>query len=235
MIYGLSDLHLDDTKKKDMSIFGPRWQNYEEKIWKNWQEKISDGDTVLIPGDICWQMDLKTARVDLERLNALPGNKILLRGNHDYWWQSLNQLKQEGYTRLSFLQNNAFVVDGVRIVGVKGWDSPDREGFTDHDRKIYERELIRLRLSLQAKTGPYDRTIAMLHYPPFTKAQRLNDFGQTLREAGVELCVYGHLHGEGLRFVKEGDCDGLFCRCLSADYVDFVPQRLGGEYAGNRN
>lgn len=228
MIYGLSDLHLDITKKKDMSVFGQAWQDYEEKIMAHWRAIVEENDTVLVPGDISWAMNLSKAKADLDRIEALPGTKILLRGNHDYWWQSLAKIESVGYRTIRFLQNNAFVAEKTRIVGARGWDSPDSAGFAEEDAKIFRREVARLKLSIAAPcSAPYERTICMLHYPPFLRTGALNEIGETVRDAGIALCVYGHLHSEGLRQVREGIIDGVFFRCLSGDYIDFYPQELG--------
>lgn len=246
MIYGLSDLHLDVTGAKDMSVFGRAWDGYETKIFTHWNETVGENDTVLIPGDISWAMSLSEARGDLIRIDELPGRKILLRGNHDYWWQSLNKIKNEGYRTLAFLQNDAYVAEGVRIAGTRGWNSPDFSEFTESDEKIYRRELARLELSLSHKLAePYEHTICMLHYPPFLKDGSLNDIGRLAVSNDVDLCIYGHLHSDGLRQVREGEFDGVRFLCLSGDYIDFQPQLLydgerivgkerDNDYAGNR-
>lgn len=227
MIYGISDLHLDFTKEKDMKVFGSVWEGYEEQIFENWKKVVKAEDTVLVPGDISWAMHLSEARRDLKRLDELPGTKYILRGNHDYWWESLKKIEQEGYETIRTVQNNAFVVEGTRLVGTRGWDSPDAKGFTEADEKVYQREILRLEMSLNAKLQePYDRTIAMLHYPPFFKNGRANDLGFLMQEHGVSMCVYGHLHSEGLVWVQEGWIDGVEYRCISADYLGFRPVLL---------
>lgn len=224
MIYGLSDLHLDYTKEKDMNVFGSAWENYEARIFENWKRIVQPEDTVLVPGDISWAMTLSEARGDLSRLDALPGKKLILRGNHDYWWQSRSKIEKEGYETLRIVQNDACVVEGVRIVGTRGWDSPDAKKFTEADQKIYDREVLRLEMSLQHPVEEaYDRTLCMLHYPPFFKNGWANDMGFLLKEHGVSMCVYGHLHSEGHVWVKEGWIDGVEYRCISADYIDYTP------------
>lgn len=226
MIYGVSDLHLDATKKKDMCVFGRAWENYEEKIFQKWAKTVHEQDTVLIPGDISWAMTLASADRDLARLDGLPGRKILLRGNHDYWWQSLKRNEQAGYRSFSFLQNNAFVVENTRIVGTRGWASPDSAEFKEADRKVYLREVIRLNLSFDCQTESYARTVCMLHYPPFLKDGTLNEIGQTVRDRGADVCVYGHLHASGLQWVREGLIEGVQFHCLSGDYIDFQPVEI---------
>ena len=143
MIYGLSDLHLDYTKKKSMDVFGDNWKNYEERIFENWNNIVKEEDLVLIPGDISWAMYMEDAYIDLERIDNLPGKKILLRGNHDYWWQSLKKLNNLGFKSLNFLQNNSFFLKETNFCGTRGWDPRDSNGFSEEDEKIFKRERIR--------------------------------------------------------------------------------------------
>ena len=142
MIYALADLHLDYTEEKSMEVFGEAWENYQERIFTNWENKIKDTDTVLIPGDISWAMDIKNAEIDLKKIDRLPGRKIMMKGNHDYWWSSLNKLNKLGLESIEFLQNNSFEVEDFLICGTRGWISRDSKDFTDHDEKIYKRELL---------------------------------------------------------------------------------------------
>ena len=131
MIYAIADLHLDITKEKDMSVFGGNWENYEEKIFKNWQDTIKKDDLVLVAGDISWAMKIDDVKLDLDRIEQLNGRKIILKGNHDYWWQSLNKLKSLDYKTIDFLQNNSFIYNETLIVGTRGWESRDTMGFDD--------------------------------------------------------------------------------------------------------
>ena len=175
MIYALADLHLDYTEEKSMEVFGEAWENYQEKIFTNWKNKIKEDDTVLIPGDISWAMDTRHAQIDLTKIENLPGKKILMKGNHDYWWSSLNKLNNLGFKSIEFLQNNSFVVEDFIICGTRGWISRDSRGFTDHDEKIFKRELLRLENSI--KSSNMDKKIIInLHYPPINTDGSLNDF-----------------------------------------------------------
>lgn len=226
MIFGISDLHLDITSKKDMSVFGEEWNDYENKIFTNWKNTVNENDTVLVPGDISWAMKLHDAELDLDRIEKLPGKKILIRGNHDYWWRSISKLRNKNYSTISFLQNNSVVVEGVRVVGTRGWISPDDSIATEEDKKIFQREKNRLKLSLKYPVFGYFDTVAMLHYPPFDKEGEINTIGKILLEHGVKRCIYGHLHGLGHSLVKEGEIEGINFKCLSGDYIHFVPQKI---------
>lgn len=227
MIYGLSDLHLDYTMEKDMAVFGEVWADYQENIFKNWKETVEDGDYVLVPGDISWAMRLDQAAVDLERLDRLPGDKILLKGNHDYWWQSLKKMNDLGFESLHFLQNNSFRVGSYSICGTRGWDPRDRVGFTEEDEVVFRRELLRLEMSLDS--AQCQNIIAMLHYPPFGRDKKPNEFGEILAKRGVGHCLYGHLHSQGLSEVVEGVFDGVNYQCISSDYLNFKPKKIGGQ------
>lgn len=208
-----------------MEVFGPTWENYENRIEENWRQVVTESDTVLIPGDISWGMQLEDAAEDLRRLDDLPGQKLLLKGNHDYWWGSLSKLKRLELKTIRFLQNNAYMVEGVHLIGTRGWSSRDSQEFNDGDEVVFKRELIRLQLSADARKGTAP-TIAMLHYPPFDKTGRPNEFGELLEQIGVDLCIYGHLHSEGLYAAVEGVINTVEYRCISADYLSFRPVLL---------
>src|SRR5699024_7986365 len=150
MIYGIGDLHFDYFKEKPMDVFGQNWIKHEEKIINNWSNKINDSDLVLIPGDISWALKLNNAYFDLELIDKLPGKKVLSKGNHDYWWESLKKMNELGLNSIFFLQNNHYIYDDIVIHGARGWSSRDSEGFDEKDEKIFNRELIRLELSLNS-------------------------------------------------------------------------------------
>lgn len=223
MIYAIADLHLDYTKEKDMGVFGDNWEDYENRIFKNW-EKIREDDLVLIPGDISWALRLEDAKIDLDRIDRLAGRKILLKGNHDYWWISLNKLSKLGLETIGFLQNNSFVYKNTRICGTRGWISTDEKDFSDHDRKVFDRELARLELSLQDKVSEsYDETIVIMHYPPFFKDGRPNEFEDIFHKYGVSKVIYGHIHGPRAHYMPEGQIHGVEYFCVSADKLAFDP------------
>ena len=168
-LYAISDLHLALNVHKPMDIFGERWLNHDEKIKENWIRKITDEDTVLIAGDISWSMKAEDSKADLDWIDSLPGKKIISKGNHDYWWSSISKLNAM-YENMKFIQNNFYTYNDYAICGTRGWVSPDSEKFTEKDAKIYAREAIRLRLSLEsAKKLGYSKIIVMIHYPPFNE------------------------------------------------------------------
>ena len=226
MIYALADLHLDYTEEKSMEVFGDAWDKYQEKIFTNWKDIIRDEDTVLIPGDISWAMDIKEARIDLEKIDNLPGRKIMMKGNHDYWRSSLNKLNQLGFKSIDFLQNNSFEVEDYLICGTRGWISRDSRDFTDHDEKIYKRELLRLENSIKSLISE-KKLIINLHYPPINADGTLNDFFKLAKEYKAHTVIYGHLHGNGHRLIKEGKFEGVNLVCVASDYVNFSPVRIG--------
>lgn len=225
MIYALADLHLDYTEDKSMEVFGDLWKNYQERIFKNWETLINDEDTVLIPGDISWAMSLEDAYTDLKRIDDLKGKKIMLRGNHDYWWSSLNKLKNLDLKTISFLQNDSFTVENHRICGTRGWVSRDSFKFSEHDEKIFKRELLRLKNSLEYNKDD-NEIIVMLHYPPLTSKKTLNEFFTLAKDYNVKYLVYGHLHGEGHTQIVEGDFENINVKCVAGDYIDFKPERI---------
>ena len=227
MIFGLSDLHLDITKAKDMSVFGENWTDYEERIFQSWQELVRDEDIVLIPGDISWAMTLDEGVKDLDRIDDLPGYKVMIKGNHDYWWASIGKIRQKDFRTIHFLQNDSAIINDVGVFGTRGWISPNSPDFTDHDKKIFDRELQRLQLSYKhLKKDSLSKVIGMTHYPPFTKDGQLNAIGQQIVDYKVDVCVYGHLHSTGLKQVVEGKIGQTEFYCLSADYLDFRPRQI---------
>lgn len=227
-LYAIADLHLSFSTDKPMDIFGSQWDQYEEKIRDNWIRTVASTDTVLIPGDISWAMKLEDAAQDLRWIHELPGRKILLRGNHDYWWSSLSKM-QKLYSDMDFLQNNYYVYDSaegpVAICGTRGWLSPNPNKFDENDRKIYERELLRLKLSLDAAVADgHDRLIVMTHYPPTNDSKAYSGFQEIYEAYGVEKVVYGHLHSES-SFASglQGVHGSVEYRLVSCDYLGFKP------------
>lgn len=209
-----------------MDVFGPQWERHWEKVEENWRSRVSEEDAVLLPGDHSWGMRLEEARPDLEFLDSLPGRKVLIRGNHDYWWQNIGRLRRR-FPGLTFVQNDAVALNGVGVCGTKGYLLPGPEGFADpHDEKLYERERERLRLSLAALPADAERRIAMLHYPPLLPRQRDTGFTELLEQAGIDLCIYGHLHRlKGIR-PFQGEHRGVRYVLVSCDFVGFSPVRL---------
>lgn len=225
-IFALADTHLDHTKDKAMDVFGAAWKDHDARIFSAWKERVSDEDLVLLPGDISWALKWSEALEDLRALDQLPGKKLLLRGNHDYWWTSLKKMREEGFRTIDFIQNNSVVIDDVAICGTRGWIHPGGDQFDSQDEKIYARELQRLTLSLESIPQEITKRIAMIHYPPFLKQEMDSPFCRLLEEYQVSLCLYGHLHGEGHRHIVEGCLRGVEYLCVAADYIGFLPKEV---------
>ncbi len=233
-IYAISDLHLAVGVDKPMDIFGSRWSNYMERLRTEWINTVKPEDYVIIPGDISWATYLEQAVEDFRFIEALPGRKIISKGNHDYWWTTASKLRQfleeNGLKTIEFLHNNSFDLGEAVLCGTRGWDVPGNDGFSQHDGKIYKRELQRLELSLKSivyRDGEKDKKIiAALHFPPFSVRGEPTDFNRILSEYGVSCCIYGHLHGEGIRNAVEGMFDGVRYILVSSDHLAFKPLLL---------
>ena len=226
-LYGIADLHLSFETDKPMDIFGEVWAMHEDKIKENWLNKIKSDDTVLIPGDISWAMKLKDAVTDLKWIESLPGRKILIRGNHDYWWSSLSKMNNL-FKNMFFLQNNYYVYNNYALCGTRGWTCPNETKFYDHDKKIYNRELHRLKLSLEAaKNNGFKRFIVMTHYPPTNEKFDRSGFIDIYEEYKVEKVIYGHLHGkDSFKMGLKGIHSGIEYRLVSCDFIDFNPIKI---------
>lgn len=226
-LYTISDLHLGFNVEKPMDIFGDKWKDHCEKIKTNWIAQIKEDDTVLIAGDISWSLKADDSKYDLDWIDALPGRKIISKGNHDYWWGSISKLNTL-YENTKFLQNNFYVYEDYAVCGTRGWICPGSDKFTIKDDKIFKRELIRLRLSLEsAKKEGFNKFIVMLHYPPTNEKFEESDIIKLLKEYNVEKVIYGHLHGPVLYGeVLNGNLDGIEYILTSADYLNFNPKRI---------
>lgn len=233
MLYTISDPHLSLSCDKPMDIFGPRWKNHAEKMRENWIKTVTDDDTVVMPGDISWAMTLDEAKEDLKFIDGLPGNKIIGKGNHDYWWDTAAKLEKfradNGFSTISFLYNNARLAQGKIICGTRGWTCEEK--LTAEDLKLIDREACRLHLSLQAATklkaeNPDAEIIPFLHFPPATPFAVQDKMFDVLLEYGVTRVYYGHLHGmtsdEKLCRFKYG----IELNLVSADRLEFKPLRI---------
>ena len=227
-IYAIADLHLSFSKNKPMDIFGDNWENHAEKIKQNWINQIKETDTVILPGDFSWAMYLEETKLDFEYLNKLPGNKILLKGNHDYWWTTISKMnkfiEENKFKNINFLYNNSYCIEDKIIVGTRGWNILD----TENDYKMIKRENSRLELSIKDgmnKFGENKEIIVFMHYPPINKNNVINleqtEFIKTLKKYNIHKCYYGHLHGHSHRDAIEGIIDGIDYKLISADYLDF--------------
>lgn len=229
-IYSIGDLHLSFSTDKPMDIFGDLWADHAEKIRANWLKKVKAEDTVLLPGDTSWALTLEEAKVDLAWLHDLPGKKILIRGNHDYWWSTLNKMKNL-FEDIDFVHNSYTPAQGYAICGSRGWITPNDSSFTDHDSKIYKRELNRMKLSLESavKDG-YNQCIVMLHYPPTNDKKEVSEMQALLAEYPVKHVVYGHLHTKHCWHLSlDGYHDGICYHMVSSDYLNFDLKALAIE------
>lgn len=223
-IFCISDLHLDLTNSKPMDIFGSSWENYLEEIEKSWEENVKDEDIVLISGDISWAMTLKEFEKDLDYLKKFKGKIVLNRGNHDYWWSSITQIRNILPKNIYALQNDFIRFENVLICATRGWELPERnEEINETMQKMIDRELIRMELSLsqmQAQRKETDTVIYMLHYPPFNSTRQQNAFLDLLEKYNVDIVVYGHLHGKNIRATKQEERNGIRFYLTSCDQVE---------------
>ncbi|MCR5809753.1 MAG: metallophosphoesterase [Clostridiales bacterium] len=233
-LYAIADLHMDSGAGKPMDVFGPMWERHCERIFGSWQSVVGEEDFVLIPGDVSWAMHFKEALPDLMGLSLLPGTKLIIRGNHDYWWGSLTQMRAALPKNVRLIRNDACDCGPFIACGSRGWTLPSSNDFTAEDRKIYERELIRLELSLsaarrladkaKAETGEIKPLVCMTHYPPVMKDGEPTGFSALLEKYGVSRCLYGHLHGPAAWEAGfKGEKNGVIYALCSADSVDFTP------------
>ena len=227
-IWVIADLHLSFETDKPMDIFGNNWDNHAEKIKKDWLEKVKPEDTVILPGDFSWATYIEDAKQDFEFLNKLPGKKILLKGNHDYWWTTLTKMrefvKDNNFENIDFLYNNSYLIEDKIIVGTRGWSFND----TDESVKMINRENERLKLSIKNAIENYGNDkeiIAFIHYPPIvsrnSEDSKYLQLYNTLKESGIKECYYGHLHGNSHKDAIEGEVGGINFHLISADYLDF--------------
>lgn len=229
VIYTISDLHLPLGIDKPMDIFGKAWTNYVERIRENWLNTVKDNDIVILPGDFSWATYLDQATADFSFIHNLPGKKILLKGNHDYWWETLTKLNKyiasKEFSSISFLHNNSYVFGNIGICGTRGW-SIDAVN-SEEDKKMHARETMRLRASLDSafKNGA-ERLFVFTHYPPVSPLIKNTEFSKVLTEYGVEKCVYGHLHGIAHRNAFTGDLNGTEYILAAGDYTGFMPIKL---------
>jgi len=229
-IYSVSDLHLSFSVDKPMNIFGNKWENYTEKLYENWQKKVSSDDLVVIPGDISWATYLDECYADFDFINKLNGKKVILKGNHDYWWTTLNKMRKyaldNNFDSIEFLQNNTFIYEKYAICGTRGW-SLINEGSTELNMKIFDREKQRLILSLEAamRHKP-DEIIVAMHYPPVDLEMVNLDFIDIMKQYNVKTCIYGHLHSYSHNTAVTGNFEGIDLKLVSGDYINFDPVLL---------
>ena len=210
-----------------MDVFGSHWENHFDQIKRSWREMITPEDTVLIPGDISWAMQFDEAKIDLDSIAVLPGTKVLIRGNHDYWWSSITRLRNYLPQGMLALQNDSLAFDGFVLCGTRGWDFPtELSPLDEQSMKVYRRELIRLEMTLQSAEKFQRPIIAMVHYPPLLTDHRDTEYTALLERYQVKLCVYGHLHSSGISHGFTGEHRGVQYRLVSCDSIAFTPVRV---------
>lgn len=222
-LFAIGDLHLCLGAPKPMDIFGGAWMGYMDKL-KEGMSVITAEDTVVLLGDLSWALDLKEAQADFAWIANIPGKKIILKGNHDYWWCTSKKFQEfcaeNSFENINLLNNNHFEYDGWAICGTRGWFFEEERG-TQHDEKVFKRELLRLEASLKS-AGNLPKMV-FLHYPPRYKGYTCEPILELLERYGVRRCFYGHLHGASHGLAMEGLWDGIDFRLVSADKLDFKP------------
>lgn len=228
-LFAIGDVHLSLGGDKAMDIF-PGWKDYVQRLETNWRRVVAPEDTVVLVGDTSWGMALDECREDFAFLQALPGTKLLIKGNHDYWWNSRSKMEQylaeQGFDSFRIIHNNSVLLDNCAVCGTRGWVL--EEGAV-HDEKILKREAGRLRASLEdaAKRGEGRKPIVFLHYPPLLATGAVSpDIIELMREHGVRRCYFGHLHGPAARWTLQGDVDGIWYKLISADSLEFCPYKV---------
>ena len=224
-LYAIGDTHLSLSSGKPMDVFGGGWTGYVDKLKEGFSQ-IRPEDTVVLCGDLSWAMGLEEAREDFAFLNALPGKKLLMKGNHDYWWNTAAKMErffqENGFTTFHLLHNNCHFYGDIALCGTRGWFyEEDREG---HGTKIFNRELIRLEASLKA--GGEKEKFCFLHYPPLYQGYRCQEIIDLMERYGVTRCYYGHLHGGSHRLAASGKHGGIEYHLVSADYMGLLPEKL---------
>lgn len=219
-IFAISDLHLSTACPKPMDIFGDGWQNHFEKVSADWNANVSEDDLVLLGGDLSWGLTIEQAKPDFDLISALPGKKVVIKGNHDYYWNSLSKMRT-AFPVFNFVQNNAVKFGKVIIAGTRGWTIPDEDSSAE-DKKIYARELQRLELSLsdaERKKENGDTLIAMLHFPPFDAKYSDTEVTEILQKHSVDYVLYGHLHGKSARVTETVEKAGIKYFLTSCDLI----------------
>ncbi len=220
-LFAIADTHLSFGTNKPMDTFAG-WQNYTEKLKNNWNKTVSDKDTVVIAGDISWAMNFDELKPDFSFIEGLNGQKLIIKGNHDYWWNTVSKMNRFidecGYKTIKILHNNSAECCGIAVCGSRGWIFDSDE---EHDEKMLNREVMRLKMSLDS-AGDRDK-IVFLHYPPLTSVGKCAEILNLLNDYGIKKCFYGHLHGEAAKFAADGIHGGISFKLISCDRLGFTP------------
>ncbi|MBQ2675779.1 MAG: metallophosphoesterase [Clostridia bacterium] len=224
-VFAISDLHLSLSTDKPMTVF-KGWDNYVERIRDNWCKIVKEDDTVIIPGDISWEMKISACVKDFEFIHNLPGKKIILKGNHDLWWDSMKKMNEfldsNGFDSIKILHNNFYAVENLAICGSRGWFFDD----DSKDQKILQREVGRIETSVKLAVDSGLEPVLFLHYPPLTTNELCNDIYDVIKKYPIKRCYYGHIHRAGSYKVFNGEKDGILFRCVSCDLMDFTPLKI---------
>lgn len=225
-LYALGDLHLSFGTDKPMDVFGGRWEGYVDKL-RDGLSVLTEEDTLVIPGDLSWALCLEEAEADFRFLNSLPGRKLLVKGNHDYWWNTASKFRsfcsQFEFDHMELLHNNCHWYKETALCGTRGWFYEEEKGGA-HDEKVFLRELGRLEASLKA-AGEAEK-ICFLHYPPRYKGYTCREIIDLMKAYGVRQCIFGHLHGDSHKLALEGNSEGIDFKLVAADYVQFRPVKI---------
>lgn len=229
-LFTLSDTHLSLTTEKPMGIFGSRWRDHDKKIEAEWNRLVTEKDTVVVGGDISWGISLAEAAEDLLFLDRLPGQKILLKGNHDYWWTTMKKVEdffaEKGITTIRLLQNNSFLCEGCALCGTRGWYSDAANAPEESDyKKIVAREAARLKLSLDSVSNPTPEKVVFMHFPPYFENYVCRPLIDLLHEYHVTRCYFGHIHGV-YAVAPATLFEGIEFHLVSADFLNFAPKRI---------
>ena len=224
-VFVIGDTHLSGSVNKPMDIFGGAWENYTEKLKSNWIRTVGSQDTVVIAGDVSWGMSLDETLCDFKLLSSLPGRKVILKGNHDYWWDTVSKmtrfLNENGIYDIEFIYNSCVSADGFALCGTRGW----MDQTTEQDRKIIAREAGRLERSLMSAPQGTERVVFM-HYPPVYDSGYTEEFITVMQKYDVKRCFYGHLHASSIRKAVQGTHFGMDFFLVSADSIDFLPLNI---------
>ncbi len=224
-LFAIGDLHLPGGQEKPMDVFGDHWEGHFDRISADWRERVTQDDVVLIPGDTSWAMQLSDAIPDLRAIGELPGRKILIKGNHDYWWGGIGQVRRALPEGMMAIQHDVVDLGDVVVTGTRGWAYPTAEApLSPEDERIFNREMIRLEIALTAarKAAEERPIVVMLHYPPLYLQGRDTPFTQLLEKYAVHTVVYGHLHGAGVRAGFTGEWNGVRYMLTSCDSLAFA-------------
>lgn len=225
-LYAIGDLHLCLGAPKPMDVFGGAWVGYMEKLRCGFAN-VGPEDTTVLMGDLSWALDMDSAEPDFRWIHEIPGRKIILKGNHDYWWSTASKFyafcRNKGMDNLFILNNNFYEYNGYAICGTRGWNYEEKRSDA-HDEKIFKRELMRLEASLKA-AGELPKLV-FLHYPPRSRGYECPEILQLLERYDVRRCFYGHLHGPSHKIALEGQHGGVDYRLLAADFINFTPQKI---------